>query len=923
MAIFAPSPLPELQGFRELLGQLAVELDRVEAWGWKLRNENAWLRSEGCGSDLRKVPHTQQLCCLASSASNHDARPAPSFRTIVSIDEDFPPIYRKFDPVDETHVSIDQAAQPKVSWRSTQQPGRPVDAATSEKYADVDMLAASYISEGDGGAIQYSVDVFSESKVLAPSPQMNDPTSTRHISFPLASQALDPARGRMSISPAPSNRRASGIRLSTRASHFTNVGRDIEASLEWHRRASELRMWFEGLLIKEPDGAEALPPKTIQTLLMNANVQNKRSQKWISAAVQALNEAVDRLNNIDRAQHIIDNPWMNPTGSSEVNFSTSFGLLSMRMRPPRPGIQQKASNTSLDWYDSDSGNISDKVSDDNEKSSVAFRGFVEIIQWSRIDEDEELSPEEKQNILEIREALIIQSVDQLIFEFTNLQAPINPVAPSMILAIMEPMIALMLFCNAFTIGLSSDIAWDGWVVCEAAFTFFFSLEVIVKVCILGCYTHFAGPDRHWNWFDLVVVALAIFDLAITLFARGDNSMNSFTMVRLARLAKITRLMRLIRLLRLRCFKELLLMVKGVIAGMRTLVWAFVLLATLIYILAVMLRQTVGEDRVQVANDPYKTVLFHSIGWSMFNIFRCLTDDCTLLNGTPIVGHMYHHYGYKFVIPYTCIVLFVTFGIFNLIMAVFVENVVESARVKQRLTEQSERARVCKNLRLLIMRFGGREPIQSVKPISIMVGMTSRLKRVFGYVDRPAHGMSFDNLKATHAMVDFQFGGQISREMFNDVISNEDVHDLLDELQIHTADRSELFDVLDADRSGMVDVSELINGLLKMRSGGADKSDIVATILGIRSLQKQITTFCEKTLENQSKIIQVLGVSPHTYDESTHAEGSLPPKSTVTSDRRSSNLDSEHQREGFQRDSLQTMQTIRSSGLYPRASTSTP
>merc|ERR1719183_3067515 len=108
----------------------------------------------------------------------------------------------------------------------------------------------------------------------------------------------------------------------------------------------------------------------------------------------------------------------------------------------------------------------------------------------------------------------------------------------------------------------------------------------------------------------------------------------FSTGNLARLARLTRLLRLVRVLRMRIFKELLVMVKGVLAGMRTLFWAFVMFLAMVYACAVLLRQTVGLDR-HVMNDQYRTVLFGTIRWSWFTSFRCLMGDCSLPNGTPI------------------------------------------------------------------------------------------------------------------------------------------------------------------------------------------------------------------------------------------------------------------------------------------------
>merc|ERR1740139_1552736 len=119
----------------------------------------------------------------------------------------------------------------------------------------------------------------------------------------------------------------------------------------------------------------------------------------------------------------------------------------------------------------------------------------------------------------------------------------------------------------------------------------------------------------------------------------ERGLQNMMVFRIARLARLTKMMRLLRLLRLKVFKELALMVKGVIAGLRTLFWAIVLLVFVTYAVGVILRQTVGEDKV-VMNDLYQTVLFKNMPWSMFMVFRCFTADCTLTDGTSLVGHLY-------------------------------------------------------------------------------------------------------------------------------------------------------------------------------------------------------------------------------------------------------------------------------------------
>lgn len=290
------------------------------------------------------------------------------------------------------------------------------------------------------------------------------------------------------------------------------------------------------------------------------------------------------------------------------------------------------------------------------------------------------------------------------------------------------------------------------------------------------------------------------------------------------------------------------MVKGVINGLRTLFWAIVLLVFVTYAVGVLLRQTVGEDKVAIKDDPYGTVLFSSVPWSMFIVFRCLTADCTLTDGSPLDGHMHALYGPIFMIPYAFVVIFVFFGLFNLIAATFVENVLEAARQKRQMNSDGEAIRVLTKLRQLVLKFGGTKSL-GPSPSRYANRVGSSGMSVLEDVEGP--DVMFD-VQEVH----FQCGGQVTREMFAQVMQDSEVHVLFDDLEVHMADRADLFDTIDADANGAIDVSELILGILKLRSGGADKSDMVAAILGIRSIQKTAIGMMEMICDLKAEVGQL-------------------------------------------------------------------
>merc|ERR1719482_2150180 len=103
------------------------------------------------------------------------------------------------------------------------------------------------------------------------------------------------------------------------------------------------------------------------------------------------------------------------------------------------------------------------------------------------------------------------------------------------------------------------------------------------------------------------------------------------------------------------------MILGVMSGMRVLIWAVVLLFLCIYVLGVVMVKLDLEDERE----------FGTLASSMFTMFRCFTDGCVAYDGTPVIERVrgkLGNFGTYFMIFYMLSFVFVTIGIFNLIMA---------------------------------------------------------------------------------------------------------------------------------------------------------------------------------------------------------------------------------------------------------------
>lgn len=427
----------------------------------------------------------------------------------------------------------------------------------------------------------------------------------------------------------------------------------------------------------------------------------------------------------------------------------------------------------------------------------------------------------------LQEALTEAGANQMVAHLMNLrtedlQTGQNRFAWHIKSKFIEPVVSVLIFCNAIFIGLGTDMEWVGYGYFEIGFTTVFAAELGAKVVALGPTMYFLGSDWQWNLFDFCVVFLAIADSSLLLFI-GSRNVPGMSAIRVLRLARFVRLVRLFR-----NFKELSLMIGGLVSGMRTLFWAMVLLLVSVYVLGVMATQTVGREKE--ARIPFQEDLFSTVPKSMFTVFRCLANDCVNKDGRPLLAQLQHSFGWLFVLVYALAFILLTFGLFNLIAAIFVESTILNAKTNDQkiaAARHREDVRVAKKLKKLIHKF-----------------MNSTTLQNFQNSDYSVH----DEITATATV--------LNRVQFESIIEEPDVQQLLDELDLSSSDRGGLFDVLDADGDGCIAMDELLRGMLQVR-GDARKSDVVATRLAVRTIQNRIKDFEEQTLKSQSEVWESL------------------------------------------------------------------
>jgi len=244
-------------------------------------------------------------------------------------------------------------------------------------------------------------------------------------------------------------------------------------------------------------------------------------------------------------------------------------------------------------------------------------------------------------------------------------------------------------------------------------------------------------------------------------------------------------------------------------------------------------------------DAVREVMFGNVGRSMLTVFQCFTDGCTAQNGRPLLWILWDTHGALLVVGYVACFIFVTFGIFNLILAIFVENTLEYARVsdqKRASRRHLDHLRQARKLNRLLLTLCGTEDETGLIP-ALQVGNSSlkRLKSHLGLQDEP-----IESLEGHHLNM------RVTRPAFEEFLCRDDVVKLFEELEVSLTSRDHLFDILDADGNGYLSISELAEGIMRLR-GPSDKGDTVSTVLMVRTLQKYVMHFEEAVLHNQQTL----------------------------------------------------------------------
>jgi voltage-gated sodium channel len=254
----------------------------------------------------------------------------------------------------------------------------------------------------------------------------------------------------------------------------------------------------------------------------------------------------------------------------------------------------------------------------------------------------------------------------------------------------------MIVLNAIQMGLSVDHPHlqDIWDACDHFFNFVFLIEMGIKLYFLGKGYFQDG----WNRMDCLLVSMSILDSwVIKPLTSGNGEDNASVLGQLSvlRLIRIFRVARLARLLKV--FKELWIILKGIIESLRTMFWVSCLLLLTLYVSSILCVDELGRDTYWAYEDDEDIINASlSVGqWNNYVYFGTITRSMYTLFNVVImaewseIGRPAVERKPSMILFFILFIVFTTFGILNVIIGVIVDNTMEAAKSREEENKEQE------------------------------------------------------------------------------------------------------------------------------------------------------------------------------------------------------------------------------------------
>jgi len=393
--------------------------------------------------------------------------------------------------------------------------------------------------------------------------------------------------------------------------------------------------------------------------------------------------------------------------------------------------------------------------------------------------------------------------------------------------------ALMIMFNSVSIGVGvehltthNDEPLFSLVAGHCCSVFFF-VELVIRVSALK-WRFFEAGNRNWGIFDTLLVLFSFVEVIMSASDSGSETTSMGSGVKLLKMLRIIRVFRVFRF-----FKELSLLALMIVDSMRSLMWALLMLAIILYVFAIMFTSRASEY-IKTA-DPFSdheameevSRQFGTLPRTTYTLIQAMMGGVSwgvcsdaLLSVDVYVGSLFFFY-----------VAFTILAVMNIITGVFVDNAVETARTQRDYLIQKE--------------------------MELKEKYLTEMRDLFQEIDSSSTGtVSLNDVEA--------------------YLEDPRVQGYFSALGLDPHDTERLFKLIDGDGSNDVDLEEFLGGCLRLK-GQARSIDIYAVMHDLRVLDDKVE-YLNETLQNK-EVLKPASIEGHATD--THKGPPKPQVVTIT------------------------------------------
>lgn len=370
-------------------------------------------------------------------------------------------------------------------------------------------------------------------------------------------------------------------------------------------------------------------------------------------------------------------------------------------------------------------------------------------------------------------------------------------------------VSVTAFMNAFIIGLEQELSdSDGgisdrlmWYMVELCFAGVFTVEILLRISCLRVRFLF----DIWNVCDTIIVGLCVVDALILQPAKAGGKLRLLTTLRVLRTIRLVRLVRMYK-----SFRELWLLVGGLVNSIKALAWICMILMLIIYVCSIVTTTEIGHNDDVYGNGPsydglvwpYKEY-FGSVFKSMFTLFQVVTLDgwCD-----DIVRHIMY-FQPMLAILFVGFLVLTAFGLMNVVIGVIVENTLSGAAVAD-------------------------EAVQKQTSLT-------RTK-------------ALDQLEVMLELSDTNRTGSISLQELQAAAQSRVVQKQFEALDVKQTEVEQLFELLDYERRGKVELKKFIDSCREL-IGGQRRRDIAQVEITVGTLTQRLDSLDRKFSHIESEV----------------------------------------------------------------------